>query len=78
MPYDYVDTIRKLIAKAESTDSSEEADAFMQKVRQLMDRHGVSLVGLATHLSDDPVAVADTDLAASSVWRPQGRRGTWN
>lgn len=62
MSYDYVDTIRKLIAKAESTTSSEEADAFMQKVRQLMERHGVSLVGLSTHLSDDPVAIGDPDI----------------
>lgn len=57
MSYDYVRKLQAMMAKAESTPSSEEADTIMQKVREMMDRHGVSLVDLATHLSDDPVGI---------------------
>lgn len=57
MPYDYVRKLQAMMAKAESTPSSAEADSILQKVREMMDRHGVSLVDLATHLSDDPVGI---------------------
>lgn len=44
MAYDIVDQIQKMVAKAESTDSAAEAETIMNKVRELLERHGVSLL----------------------------------
>ncbi len=59
MGYDYIRKLKAMMAKAASTPSSEEADSIMQKVHQMMEQHGVSLLGLNTHLSDDPVGITD-------------------
>lgn len=57
MGYDYIPKLKAMLAKANSTTSSEEADSIMQKVRVMMERHGVSLLSINTHLSDDPVGI---------------------
>ena len=73
MPYDYVRKLQAMMAKAASTPSSEEADTIMQMVNEMMRKHGVSLLDLQTHLSDDPVGITDPGLhywAADKWTRP--------
>ena len=52
-----LDQIRKLHAKATGTDNAAEADTFLAKVQQLLDRHNVSMYDV--HMSDeaDPIGV---------------------
>jgi hypothetical protein len=49
--------IRKIIAKAESTTSSEEAAIFMEKAHRLMEEHSISLLDLGRLDADDPVGI---------------------
>ncbi|MEV0454834.1 DUF2786 domain-containing protein [Catellatospora methionotrophica] len=51
-----LDRIRALLAKAESTDFPEEAEAFTAKAQQLMARHSIdhALVDAASGMSDGP------------------------
>jgi hypothetical protein len=44
MAYDIVEKIQQMVAKAESTDSAAEAETIMNKVRDLLEKHGVSLL----------------------------------
>jgi len=47
--------IAAMIAKAESSSHPEEADAFMSKVHELLEKHGLSLQDIGTINEDDPV-----------------------
>lgn len=59
MAHDIVKRIQQMVAKAESTDSAAEAESIMIKVRELLDRHGVSLLSVQQHANDyDPVATS--------------------
>lgn len=49
------DKISKLIAKADSSTHPEEASAFMAKVHQLLEAHGLNLLDLGRLQSDDPL-----------------------
>jgi len=52
-----VEKIKKIVAKAESTTSPEEAQAFMEKAQQLMMEHGFTLLDLGKLDDEDPVGV---------------------
>jgi len=71
MPYDYAKKLQAMLAKAASTPSAEEADTIMQMVNEMMRKHGISLLDLQTHLSDDPVGIADPELHywAADKWK---------
>ena len=49
------DKIRKIIAKADSSEHPEEAMAFLDKAQRMMEEHGLSLLDLGRLNSDDPV-----------------------
>lgn len=51
---DISEKIRKIIAKADTTTSPEEAEAFMAKAQQLMMEHGLSMLDLG-RLDEDPI-----------------------
>jgi len=51
------ETIRKIIAKADSTAHPEEASVFMEKALRMMEAHGLSLLELGRLDSDNPVGV---------------------
>jgi len=58
--------IAKLIAKADSTTSPDEADTFMSKAHQLMMDHGLSLLDLG-RLCDDPVGIDEDAITLSTA-----------
>ena len=59
MAHDIVQKIQQMVAKAESTDSAAEAESIMVKVREMLDRHGISLLSVKRHANDyDPVATS--------------------
>ena len=59
MAYDIVKKIQTLVAKAESTESASEAESIMVKVRDLLDRHGISLLTVARYANEyDPVGTS--------------------
>lgn len=61
--------IQALIAKAQSSEHEEEADAFMQKAQQLLEQHQISLGDLLD--ADDPVIIDETGFEqteASPSW----------
>ena len=59
------DKIAKILAKADSTTSPEEAETFMSKAHQMMMEHGLSLLDIGKLDSNDPVGT--TEQAASYV-----------
>lgn len=69
MGYDIARKVRAMIAKAESTTHAEEADAIMQMVRGMLDRHGISLLSIPSADHDDPVRAQEAGHAwQSSAW----------
>jgi hypothetical protein len=72
MAYDIARKLAAMVAKAESTTSTEEADSIMQMVRHMLNRHGLSLLSISTAAMDDPVAV-EKDL--HSFWQAEGWMG---
>jgi hypothetical protein len=59
MAYDIVKKIKAMVAKAESTDSMAEADTIMVMVREMLDKHGISLLSIRhTAVSEDPVGTS--------------------
>lgn len=59
MAHDIVKRLQQMVAKAESTDSAAEAESIMVKVREMLDRHGVSLLSVKKFANDyDPVATS--------------------
>lgn len=69
MSYDIAKKIHQLVAKAESTKHEAEAEAIMVKVRDLLNLHGLSLLTIATSLSDDPVLVQEN---AGAYFKSEG------
>lgn len=61
--------IQKIIAKADSTTSDEEAHAFMAKAYQMMEEHGLSLMDLGRLDSDDPVGKTEDVYTSSENWK---------
>lgn len=60
MAWDIVKKISQMVAKAESTDSLAEAESIMMKVREMLDKHGVTLLSLSEleARSADPVGTS--------------------
>lgn len=60
MAYDIVDKIQQLVAKADSTDSAAEAESIMNKVRDLLEKHGISLLTISEkeRRANDPVGTS--------------------
>lgn len=50
-----IDRIRKIMAKAESTNNAAEAEMLMAKVNALLTEHNYSLLDIETAHSDDPI-----------------------
>ena len=61
------DKIRKLIAHADSTPNQYEAEAFMAKVHDLLQAHGMSLLDVGK-LTEDPVGVDVDTLMTSATY----------
>lgn len=61
--------IKALLAKAQSTDSKEESDAFMAKAYEMMEEHQIS----AFSLGEDPIGVTDgvTGQPGMASYKPQ-------
>lgn len=52
---DIANKIRKILAKADSTTSPEEASVFMEKAHSMLEAHGLSLLDLGRLDNDDPI-----------------------
>ena len=63
-----IDKVRKLLAMAESTDNSEEADAFARKAADLIARHRVTESALRD-VDPDQLEVAELDLGRGAYVR---------
>ena len=61
-----IDRIRKVLAKAEGTDNSAEADMLMAKVNSMLREHNLELLDIETAGSDDPLGV---DRNADHCWK---------
>ncbi len=61
------DKIRALIAKAEGTDNEHEAEAFMAKALELLDKHRMSIGALKDE--SDPMGMTNISLKYSDGWR---------
>ena len=72
MGYDIGRKVQAMLAKAASTPSSAEADSIIQKVNYMLERHGLSLVDLDTHMHDDPVGYDDESF---QWWQADGWHG---
>lgn len=71
MGVDIVERIQKLLAKADSTTSMEEAETIMTMVHGLLQKHGVSLLQVARYANEyDPVGTTDDAFTfwASDNW----------
>lgn len=52
-----IDRIRKVLAKAEGTDNTAEAEMLMLKVNQMLTEHNIELIDVESASEEDPVAV---------------------
>jgi hypothetical protein len=61
--------IQRIIAKADSSTSENEADTFMTKAHALMEAHGLSLLDLGKLDSDDPIGHDRDTYISSDPWK---------